>query len=204
MIKKKRWKRATYYSILIILGIILFLTILNYFLREEFYLNEEEERALLEFFPKEHLNKITLYEGGVISWGASKIFFNNVYINPRTDPQFANRSSIASQSLLVHEAMHTWQSRKGGYIKMDIEALYYQFISFLKYGSRNYAYLYSINQSIESLHVEQEAELVDDYFSLKYEPGKFYIFCTDCENLSIDDLIPIYDVKVKEIFDRYD
>ncbi|MSS74497.1 hypothetical protein EXS72_02550 [Candidatus Pacearchaeota archaeon] len=204
MIKKKRWKQATYYSILIILGIIIFLTILNYFLREEFYLNHEEKQALLEFFPEEHLNKINWYNGGVISWGASKIFFNNVYINPRTTPQFANRSSIESQSLLVHETMHTWQSRKGGYIKMDIEALYYQFISFLKYGSRNYAYIYSINQSIDSLNVEQEAELVDDYFSLKYETEEFYIRCIDCENLSIEEIIPIYDIKVKEIFARYD
>ena len=89
----------------------------------------------------------------------------NVYFNPQDFCMDFAEQSIAKQSWLIHELTHVWQIQQG--IALIRKALF----------DRRYAY--ALQQGKQFLHygVEQQAQMVQDYF-LKSQLGE------DCSALA--------------------
>jgi hypothetical protein len=88
---------------------------------------------------------------------------NNIYIPPR----FTVSDAYMAQTL-IHELTHVWQYQHGGthYISESLAA---QIGAALSSGSRNAAYVYSIQagQSFFDFSPEQQGSIVENYFAMQ-------------------------------------
>ncbi len=79
-----------------------------------------------------------------------------------------SEASPAKRKMLIHEMTHVWQHQHGVNVEKD------GIILFIKSGF-NYdkAYAYDINGNLkfESLNIEQQAHMVEDYFALREMPA---------------------------------
>lgn len=198
--RRKNKKEIIAVIIAIIVAVIMLIILINALTREKFELTNWQKQDLANIFPQEHIDKIYFYKGGLFSIGSTKTLCNSIYI----DEDY----KINDSGLLVHEVMHTWQARKGCLTKEIIPSLYAQFSSYLTEGSRNYAYYYSINESIENLNPEQEASIVEDFYKTslanRSEFNNFYTLCRECNdsNLTSYEINKIAD-NAREIFEKY-
>lgn len=195
--RKIKTKKALFIALIVILIIILFLfIILNIILRKEIQLKNNDINTLEKIFPREHLENIKIYEKGLFSIGSTKAICKSIY--------FEDPYSDESISLLVHETVHTYQAKTlTRCIKMSVSSLYNQFIAFLKYGSRNFAYYYSIDKI--SYNPEQEAAIIEDYFYLKFLNRDISnIYCSDCQDYKKEEVIKNLETIVKKILKKYE
>jgi len=198
-------KRENYTWVYAVILLLLFLVSLNIRMRERIYLDDFQKNVLLNFFSEEHIDSIKFYRGGMVSLGSTRVLCNNIYFNPRTSSYFfEDNISSDSLSFLVHETTHTFQSRKSC-LSVVVSSLSNQLFAYFKHGSRNYAYLYSINESLENFNVEQEASLVEDYFQLSFadENQTIYINCLNCDNYTSEELFFIFKERFNEIILKY-
>jgi len=203
---KNRFLRILLIVLITIIILVLLVIILNLILRKEVSLSNNQIENLNKIFPKEHIKDIRLYEKGLFSIGSTKTIYKSIYFENTGLGKyfFENPDSNKSIILLVHETVHTYQSRNSfGCIKMSILSLCSQFIAYLKYGSRNYAYYYRID-SDTNLNPEQEASIIEDYFNLKFVNGDTSgINCINCENYEKPKLIEKLEIRTKNILNKY-
>ena len=180
--------------------------LINILIRERFQLKEKQRETLLLFFPEEHINRISFYKRGVFSIGSTKVLCNSIYFRDKSywDKRFFTQpNSEFSLSLLVHGTTHTWQSRKGC-LKMISSSLYNQFKSFLKYGSRSYAYYYSLEDNAEDLNVEQEASIVQDFYLASFtDMEEIGFICQDCPYPITETALEKLKIKTERIIEKY-
>ena len=186
-------RRQIIISIAVLFGIIILFFMVNFLARKDFKLTENQKNDLEIFYPDNHLDSISFYRGGLLSIGSTKVVCNSIYFN--NEP---------SNDLLVHEVMHTWQSRNGC-IKMIASSLFNQFKSYLKYGERNQAYFYSINDNSSEFNVEQEATLVQDFYIAAFSnKSSYFLFCEDCPNEIDNETLIKFAGKSIEILKKYE
>lgn len=174
---------------------IVILMVLNGLSRKEIVLDEGQKQALSKIFPESHINKITFWKGGLVSIGSTKTLCNSIY--------FKKNDEITS-NLLIHETTHTWQSKTfSDCAKMTASSLYNQLAAFLKHGSRNYAYYYSLG-SLENLNAEQEASIIEDYYLLKYQNASISdLNCLDCAEYPSDEVLEALELIANLILKRH-
>lgn len=186
--------------------LITFFFLINVLTREKFQLDDKQKETLLIFFPSEHINNIHFYKGGTFSLGSTRVICDSIYFRDKDERDklfFNSPDDYLSLNLLVHEVTHTWQARKGCF-SMSFSALYSQFKSFLTHGTRNHAYLYSLNADIKDLNPEQEASIVDNFYLLTFTNlTEFRTFCTDCGNTINETTFEILKNKTKNILEKY-
>jgi hypothetical protein len=204
---KNRFLRILSIIIIILLVLILLTIILNLILRKEVAISNNQIENLKKIFPKEHIENIKLFKGGLFSIGSTKVICKSIYFEDSGLGSyfFNNPESNESIVLLVHETAHTYQAiTLDKCIKMISSSLYNQFIAYLKYGSRNYAYYYNI-KSEKDFNPEEEASIIEDYFNLKYMDGDISgISCIDCKNYEKQELIKRLEIRAKDILNKYD
>lgn len=202
--KKKRIKKIILIIILITIILIIVFFIVNAFLREKVILKEKDLDELKKIFPENRLSDIKVYKKGLISIGVSKTFCKSIYINVKDSPNFLKDENYNNDILLlVHETTHTYQSKTIPLcIKTGISSIYNNLISYLRYGSRHYAYVYNLSE--ENYNPEQEASIIEDYFYLNFQNGdSSYIICGDCSNISDYELIKYLELKKSSILEKY-
>jgi len=196
MVKRKKAKRYLKIIGFVILGLTILLLILNLMLRisidEELYKNN-----LLNIYPEEFVNSINIYQRGIVPTFSSITLCNSIYLKKR---EMRGNDFI---HLIVHEATHSYQGNNFlKCIKNSYLSLYHQFKSFLIKGSRNYAYIYSLENN--NYNPEQEAEIVADYYYLKFLNGnETIIACYSCENYSKEEIIDLLESKYQSILEKY-
>jgi hypothetical protein len=134
----------------------------------------ETDMARSVFGDSVDYSKVHIYNGApkvagifrLTETGLSAITPNgDIYIVEK-DAQLGDlsQSSPAKRKLLIHEMTHVWQHQQGK--NVEREAVFLFFKSGFKYDK---AYAYDINgkQKFESLNVEQQAQMVEDYFALR-------------------------------------
>lgn len=182
----------------IIFIIIVILIMLNGLLRKEIVLEDGQKKELSKIFPESYINKITFWKGGLASIGSTKVLCSSIYFNENYE---------ITNNLLVHESVHTWQSKTfSNCIKMTSSSLFNQFAAFLRHGSRSYAYDYEINslENLNDLNAEQEASIVEDYYLLKYQNASISdLNCLDCSEYSNEDVLEALETAVKGIIGKY-
>jgi len=177
MSKIQKILKITTISIIILIIIISSLIKLNNFLRKEITLTEENVKFLEMYFPPEHIKQIKFYGGGVASWGSTRAIDNSIYFREKQNSSgrffLENQNDIESQLLLIHEVFHTYQNNES-----DLSGSFLaQFRAYLKYGDRNIAYWYSLNEKdnifgLSTNHnSEQEAKIIEDYVYLTHFNG---------------------------------
>ena len=80
-----------------------------------------------------------------------------------------SQGSQSDRRLFIHEMTHVWQHQQGRFVNCEAVAL------FVKSGFEyNKAYAYDIDatQKFRMLNLEQQADVVEDYFALKSLPAK--------------------------------
>lgn len=216
--KSKKISKILRFILLGLLILIMLLVVLNSILRKPLQISEENYKALKTIFPEEHINKIKIYQGGLISVGSTRTLCNAIYF-PSYSSFAQNQSSKESIRLLVHEAVHTYQS-ESSCARTLFSSLYSQLRAGIKYNNRNYAYYYPLDLECNLynsegggyLNAEQEATIIEDYFYIKYQNGsKSGIFCYDCNgtnyfscgNYSKDFLIDKLGNLTSEILGKY-
>ena len=135
-------------------------------------LTDNEKRELLTMFPEEHINSISLYHGSIIReiGGGAMASCGVVF----TDEKYRHEIPI-----LIHEYAHTLQMNKNCLNSMR-EGIILQF----KRGGNN---IYSYNISDQEFTMEQEAQIVQDWYYLNEGHGMWTTFCIDCtsDNLTL-------------------
>ena len=136
---------------------------------------------------------MTVYQDGIAAIGASKALCKNIYLRSKSLTYydgFGDLGESYKRATLVHEFVHTYQGKTiYGCVDLGVSSLYHQFMSYLRYGSRSYAYVYSPNLSHnvfkenakDGYNVEQEASIVEDYFFVYYlNESVSHTNCYDC------------------------
>ena len=203
--KRKKWKRIIFLVLIGIITLISVILLVNILIREKFELTKKQKETLIIFFPEEHISHLSFYKGGLFSVGSTKVICSSIYFRDKSywDKFFFNEpNNKHSLELLVHEVTHTWQARKGCF-KMSFSAVYHQFTSFLKYGSRNYAYHYSLDDNIEDLNPEQEASIIQDFYSLAFQNLSRLVLCKDCPDPIDKTTFEKMKNKAEKIIEKY-
>jgi len=95
---------------------------------------------------------------------------------------------------------------------MSISSLYNQLKYYIKHGSRDEAYYYEYNKTPSN--PEQEAALIEDYYSIKYMNYSIANFCQEClseniedcyscEHYPIDEQIQTFETITNKILEKY-
>lgn len=137
----------------------------------------EADMARSVFGDEIDYNKVHIYNGApevagifrLSKTGLSAITPNgDIYIVEK-DAQLADLSlaSDAKRQMLIHEMTHVWQHQKGRNVESEAIVLFFK--SGFKYDD---CYAYSIDGKIkfQSLNIEQQAHMVEDYFALREMP----------------------------------
>ncbi|MEZ0262864.1 MAG: hypothetical protein ACAH80_17800 [Alphaproteobacteria bacterium] len=80
-----------------------------------------------------------------------------------------SQGSQSDRRLFIHEMTHVWQHQQGRFVNCEAVAL------FVKSGfeyNKAYAYDLDATQKFRMLNLEQQADVVEDYFALKSLPAK--------------------------------
>ena len=123
-------------------------------------------------------NKVQIYNGApevagifrLTKTGLAAITPNgDIYIVEK-DAQLADLSqaSDAKRKMLIHEMTHVWQHQHGK--NVEAEAIFLFIKSGFKYDNC-YAYTIDGKLKFQSMNIEQQAHLVEDYFALREMPA---------------------------------
>lgn len=106
---------------------------------------------------------VTLISGAAIIPIRSLSSFT-IYFGPNVFRDGANSSSI--RNTFVHECTHVWQGYHSklswGYM---VESMIAQGRAIVEHGDRNRAYDYELGKAWSSYNVEQQANIVEDWFA---------------------------------------
>lgn len=135
-----------------------------------------EEASLLEefFLGGLDLGRLRLYEGGVYTWGSTRVVGDGIYFEPALG--FARlRQSAFGRSLLIHEAVHVWQFQRVGY-RYAAGSVSDQLWATLRTGSRRGAYEYRLapERPLWRYGYEQQAQLLQDYYLRRWHGEERY------------------------------
>ena len=124
-----------------------------------------EEKQLLDEFYRGSIDtdRIRVVETPVAN--APTTLGNQIRVEPGK-----SLTTAAGKTILIHEAMHVWQYQTQGtrYISCSIV---HQVAAQIETGTRNgayYGYTLDARRSISDYPAEQQAQIVEDYYSLTY------------------------------------
>lgn len=216
--KKKRVKKIIFIVLIAVTLIILMFSVLNLLLREPFLIEDYREE-MLKVFPEDLVNSdIKFYEGGILSIVTSKTICNSVYFNKKNINE-----DIEKKRTIIHETAHLYQAQGVSCFEWIVNGAWLQIITATKHGSRNYAYIYTLNPdnnlyySKGVYNIEQEAGIIEDYYYLKFLDGnESSILCYGCDDYedkntchscshyhSREEIISKLEEKYKEIIKKY-
>lgn len=105
------------------------------------------------------LDSVYVYACGWIMRGYAMSPNGHVYFNPHDWRADFAQANLVTQSWLIHELTHVWQVQQG--IAVLRRALF----------DRRYRYVLEAGRAFLSYGVEQQAQMVQDYFLLKQRGG---------------------------------
>jgi len=79
-----------------------------------------------------------------------------------------SQAGAANRKLLIHEMTHVWQYQQGRNVNLEAAGLFVR--NGFSYGKGIYAYDLYKTKKFNDLNIEQQAEMVADYFELREMP----------------------------------
>lgn len=123
-------------------------------------LTQGEKKLAYDIF-QNHLNveKIDLVAHRLILKGYAMSPNGSIYFNPKDWIEDFSQTTIQQQSWLIHELVHIWQIQQG--LKVVRQAFF----------DRRYSYLLEQGKLFLHYGIEQQAQMVQDYF-IKIKTGQ--------------------------------
>lgn len=184
----------------------LILFIISHIIAEPIKISEEQENILKSIYGENILNGTKFYaiRSLLIEIPPSHVFFDKVYLNWYW--QYEQKSenfnlNYRATMTLIHEMMHVYQIKKN-LIKTAASSSISLIKSFLSTGSKNSAYQYSLNQ--ENYNVEQEAQLITDYYGLiLFNEDIYKRCCLECTKMSLEEIKTKLKEKTRIFLEEY-
>lgn len=93
---------------------------------------------------------------------------NIFLVDPGTQHADMSQADAASRKFLIHELTHVWQYQQGRNVNLEAAGLFIR--NGFNYDKRAYAYDLFATKKFTDLNLEQQADMVEDYFALREMP----------------------------------
>ncbi len=158
----------------------------------------EESDLLGSFYPTLVVGRLRLFEGGLLSAGAAaRTLGYRIYLAPELRFFGANREPL--RHLLVHESMHALQAQHLGfrYITGALEEQLHAFLDGDVFAA--YRYRLSPERPLKSYGYEQQAQMMEDYYSWRHEGVRAARGCLDYVELGREQALSIMERRWREL-----